>query len=65
MQAFTGCDTVSSFAGQGKLQALKLFENEEFQNAFTELGQQWEVSYDLFAALEACKMYAARSVITM
>ncbi|KAL7386837.1 hypothetical protein ABVT39_014532 [Epinephelus coioides] len=42
MHAFTGCDTVSAFAGCGKLRALKLItRSEHFQEVFLELGQLW------------------------
>uniref|UniRef100_H3AH91 Uncharacterized protein n=1 Tax=Latimeria chalumnae TaxID=7897 RepID=H3AH91_LATCH len=45
MHSYTGCDTVSAvtaFAGHGKLSALKLLcGNRKFQDAFTNLGQQW------------------------
>ena len=34
--AFTGCDTVRAFAGQGKMIALKLMEsNKRYQEAFS------------------------------
>ena len=40
MHAYTGCDTISSFAGHGKLTALKLLlRNAKFQEAFADLGQ--------------------------
>ena len=63
MHAFTGCDTVSAFSGQGKLKAFKLLDNEDFQNAFADLGQRWQLSEDIFTALKAftCQMYAVRS----
>ena len=31
MHAYTGCDTVSAFAGLGKLRALKLMRSEHWQ----------------------------------
>ena len=46
--AFTGCDTVSAFAGSGKAKALKLLTNsKEHQDMFLLLGQEWDVSPDL------------------
>ena len=62
MHAYTGCDTVSAFAGLGKLGALKLLtKSEHFQDVFLELGQSWELSTDLFKRLQAftCKLYSA------
>ena len=40
MHAYTGCDTVSAFAGCGKLRALKLLtKSVHFQEVFLDLGQ--------------------------
>ena len=40
MHAFTGCDTVSAFAGKGKAKALKsLLSNKMDQDTFFKLGQ--------------------------
>lgn len=40
LHTYTGCDTVSAFAGRGKLKALKLMMRSElFQKVFHELGQ--------------------------
>ena len=45
LHAFTGCDTVSSFAGKGKLSALTIVKRDtDFQNAFSELGRVMLVS---------------------
>ena len=55
-----GCDSVSAFAGKGKLQALKLIKNnDECRKAAVELGDQWEVSSQLNDKLEAytCRIY--------
>ena len=59
MHAYTGCDTVSAFAGRGKLGALKLMRAEHWQEVFRELGQSWGLSTDLFKKLQAftCKLY--------
>ena len=39
MHAYTGCDTVSAFAGKRKAQALKLLkDNKEVRDTFTKLG---------------------------
>ncbi|KAJ8384450.1 hypothetical protein AAFF_G00204710 [Aldrovandia affinis] len=60
MYAYTGCDTLSAFAGRGKLRALKLImRSEHFQEVFRKLGQSRELSMDLFKKLQAftCKLY--------
>ena len=62
LHTYTGCDTVSAFAGRGKLRALKLMmRSEVFQTVFRELGQDWELSTDLFMKLQAftCQLYMA------
>ena len=60
MHAFTGCDTVSAFAGRGKLTTFKQMKsNNTFQEAFSELGQSWDVSPELFQKLQmiTCQRY--------
>ncbi|KAG0716309.1 hypothetical protein GWK47_009996 [Chionoecetes opilio] len=60
MHAFTGCDTVSAFAGRGKMTALKQVKMDKtYQDAFHELGRSWEVSPELFEKLQeiTCHMY--------
>ena len=48
MHAYTGCDTVSAFAGKGKASALKILtSNKESQDTFGMLGQEWDLSPDL------------------
>lgn len=42
LHSFTGCDTVSSFAGRGKVSALKLLKGStEYQKLFGRLGAEW------------------------
>ena len=54
VHAYTGCDTVSAFAGKGKAKALKLLsKNKEIQDTFLKLGQEWDLSPDLMNKLEA------------
>ena len=58
MHAFTGCDTVSAFAGKGKAKALKLVRK------FTlKLGQDWEINQEFLDKLEAftCLLYAPKT----
>ncbi len=60
MHAFTGCDTVSAFAGRGKLATFKRLKSDKtYQEAFAELGQSWEVSGELFTKLQkiTCNLY--------
>lgn len=60
MHAFTGCDTISAFAGRGKLTTLNQVKKDKtYQNAFQELGRYWEVSPELFEKLQeiTCHMY--------
>jgi len=60
MHSFTGCDTVSSFAGRGKMATLKQMKSgETYQEVFSELGRSWEVSTGLFQKLNeiTCHMY--------
>ena len=42
MHAFTGCDTVSAFAGRGKVGSFKQKKSDRtYQEAFLELGRAW------------------------
>ena len=42
MHAFTGCDSVSTLAGRGKISALKMLKKDsDFQCVFTEVGREW------------------------
>ena len=66
MHAFTGCDSVSAFAGRGKLNALKLVvKHQQFQETFTKLGSEWTVSTDIKKSLEdfTCRLYASKTEI--
>ena len=60
VHAWTGCDSVSSFSGKGKVIAVNLIrKNEQFRDTFVLLGQQWSVSDELFDAIQefTCSMY--------
>ena len=64
MHAFTGCDTVSAFAGKGKAKALKsLIINKMDQDTFFKLGQNWDISQELIEKLEkfTCRLYAPKA----
>ena len=67
IHAFTGCDSVSAFAGRGKLSAFKLVKgNRTFQESFKSLGASWHVSKELYSSMESfvCRMYASSSSIS-
>ena len=62
--AFTGCDTVSAFAGRGKTGPLKQLKKDEVPiDAFVQLGTSWNVDQSLTSKLQefTCRMYAASS----
>jgi hypothetical protein len=64
MHAYTGCDTVSTFAGRGRLSVLKLLStNKDVQDACVQLGEEWDVSEQLMDTLEkfTCLLYAYNS----
>ena len=56
MHAFTGCDTVSAFAG-------KVFKQQtSYQEMFKQLGMEWVLSDKLFQSLQefTCKPYCSQ-----
>ena len=60
LHAFTGCDSISAFAGKGKIKAVKLLEKyPEFIHCFQELGKSWIVTDDLVDQCEkfVCLLY--------
>ena len=66
MHAFTGCDSVSAFAGKGKISSLKLMiTNREVLEAFLELGREWSLFQKLMENLEAVTglIYAANTTL--
>ena len=67
VHAWTGCDSVSAFVGQGKMKSVKLIQtSDKFQEAFAALGVKWNIPDELFPILEefTCAMYAHRAKIT-
>ena len=64
MHSFTGCDTVSTFGGKGKINALKLIQkNKKYQDAFTKFGEERSMKTELFNMLQEftcmlCMLYA-------
>lgn len=66
IHAFTGCDTVSAMAGQGKVKALKLLtKNHEFETLFSTVGDSWTVREETLNDLEkfTCQLYLKGSKI--
>lgn len=64
MHAYTGCDTVSAFAGRGKIGAFRILkQHRSFQEMFELLGKEWELSEELFKKLQefTCQMYCSRA----
>jgi len=52
MHAYTGCDSVSAFAGKRKAQALKLVKTDKgSRDIFTKLRQVWDLSPELMNKL--------------
>ena len=62
MHAITGCDTVSSFAGKGKLSVFQLVKNVSFQELYARFGLSWEFSDADFTKLKmfTCSLYGAK-----
>jgi hypothetical protein len=64
LHAFTGCDTVSAFAGHGKIRSMKLMaKTQENVKLFAELGKTFQLSEELVNNLQefVCKMYGKQS----
>ena len=67
MHAFTSCDSVSAFAGRGKIGTIKLLKSDKiYQEAFSELGCSWDASAELFKKLQeiTCCLYVPSTSIT-
>ena len=63
MHAITGCDTVSSFAGKGKLSAFQLVKkNVSFPELFAKFGLSWEFSDADLTKLQifTCSLYSTK-----
>ena len=64
VHAFTGCDSVSAFAGNGKTKALKMLKDyAEVKETFSRLGEEWQLPPDLFTRIEksTCDLYSSRA----
>lgn len=67
LHALTGCDTVSAFAGKGKLKAFKILEqSNDFLQYFISLGSTSQVAVDTKNGVEAfvCRLYLSRQQLT-
>ncbi|KAF1383684.1 hypothetical protein PFLUV_G00134400 [Perca fluviatilis] len=65
LHCFTGCDTVSSLYGIGKVKAMKaLLSNQEHCNTFQRIDTTFTVTPDLYEAVEAftCELYDVKDV---
>ena len=63
-----GCDTVSSFAGRGKLKPLKLlFKNSKYIDGFSSLEEDIELDKDTAKKLErfALHMYGENPMLSI
>src|SRR5207244_2611945 len=64
LHPWTGCDTVSTLAGQGKVKALKiLMKSPKFTNVFASLGTSWNLSDDSFNTIQefTCQLYCSNT----
>jgi len=68
LHAFTGCDSVSAFAGKGKVSAYKLMRKQtiktKYQQTFISLGQKWDLDKQVLDNLVmfVCTLYGAPTV---
>ena len=65
LHSFTGCDTVSSFAGWGKVSALGLLSHEEHMATLQSLGQSWDLSNESIQKLDtlSCSLYSPKTAV--
>ena len=53
LHAYTHCDTTSAFKGVGKVKPIKILQRMPwFQSGLAQLGETWQVTDELFSALE-------------
>ena len=66
IHAWTGCDTISSFAGQGKVKPLNLIRKKQvFREVFMALGQEWHVTDEMLGTIQSftCSMYCLNTTV--
>ena len=60
LHGFTGCDTISSFAGKGKIKPVKtMMKDEVYINLFASFGLEPELTENQFADIQkfVCELY--------
>ena len=65
LHAYTRCDTTSAFKGADKVKPIKTLQRmPRYQSDLAQLGKGWEVTDELFTALEGftCLLYGSRKV---
>ena len=66
LYAYTRCDTTSGFKGVGKVKPIKILQRmPRFQSGLVQLGESWQVTDELFSALEGftCMLYGSRKIL--
>ena len=65
LHSFTGCDTVSSLAGRGKVAAMRVLSHQVHMNTLQSLGESWVLPDEAMKKLEAltCAIYSTRTTI--
>lgn len=64
LHAFTGCDSVSAFAGKGKVRALNMVKDcQEAQAVFRKMGNNWNMTDSMLEDLEkfTCHLYCSNT----
>ena len=67
LHGFTGCDTISSFAGKGKVKPVKvMMSNESYLNMFASFGNEPKLSEDQFLVIQkfVCHLYGHQDQYT-
>ena len=66
LHAYTRCDTTSRFKGVGRVKPIKILQRmPRFQSGLAQLGESWQVTDELFSALEGftCMLYGSRKIL--
>ena len=67
LHLWTECDTLSTFAGQGKMKALKiLLHDQSFIEVFASLGTSENITNDVFCIIQefVCQLYCRNTKVT-
>ncbi|KAL2095547.1 hypothetical protein ACEWY4_007695 [Coilia grayii] len=60
LHAFTGADCTSAFKGKGKVQPMKILnQNSKFIQVFAKVGNSWELDEEILSGVEefTCRLY--------